>query len=64
MEGAQRQAPGHGDVLQGIGEESEATVGGIYKEEDSSGLLGLWETIGDGVRVQTTLPWAGAHNIR
>ena len=55
MEGSQRQAPGHGDVRQGRGEESEATAGVRGAEEHGVGLSGLRETFGDGVGVQ--IPW-------
>ena len=52
MEGNQWKEPGHGDVLQGVGEESEETAGGRDMEEQGGGLSGLWETFGYSVGVQ------------
>ena len=62
MEGDQSQAPSHGYVRQGIGEEPGATTGGRDAEDHNSGLSGLWETFGGGVRVKITL--VGAHRFR
>ena len=51
MERAKCQEPGHGDVLQGRGDESEATTGGRGAEVDGGGLSGVWKTIIDGVKI-------------
>ena len=52
MEGSQCQAPGHGDVLQGVGSEAEATAEGRGKEENYGVISGLMETFGGGGIVQ------------
>ena len=62
MEDALLQAPGHGDVRQGIGGELEATKRGIGAEEHNGGTSGLWENFEGGVGVQ--IPWEGAHIFR
>ena len=62
MEGAQRQAPGHVDVRQNIGEELEVTTLGRVMEDHGGDLSGLHVTFAGGVGVQ--IPWEGAHKFR
>ena len=62
MEGSQRQVSGHGDVLQGRGEDLEAMAGGRGTEEHGGDLSGLWETFGNGVISQ--INWEEYHSIR
>ena len=50
MEVSQWQAPGHGDVHHGGGEEAEVMAGGRGTEEHGGGLSGLREKFGGGVR--------------
>ena len=51
MEGIQQVPPLHGDVLQGIVEESEAVVGRRGTVENDSGISVLQENLGDGAGV-------------
>ena len=52
--GFEQYTPGHVNKHQGNREPAEATYGGRGTDEHGSGLLGLWETLGDYDRIQIT----------